>query len=215
MRVLCRVDLIESDPRDKPTQDRLWHRAEEILPRKRVGAFNSALMELGATVCTPRSPQCLICPVQAHCEAFAAGVQDRIPAPRKAKETPLLRRVTFCVRWGDQWLIEQRPASGRWAGMWQFITVEAGENGEEPLPPKALASRHRRLPVRTANPRHLGTVTHGLTHRRYHFDVFTCDASGDDPPAAPPHRVWTTLEGLTHYPLPRPHLKIAEMLGRL
>src|SRR5688572_3923564 len=60
-RVLCRVDRIETDPRDRTTQQLLWRRAEEVLPKKRVGDFNSALMELGATVCTPKSPQCLIC----------------------------------------------------------------------------------------------------------------------------------------------------------
>src|SRR6185503_9367498 len=84
-RVLCRIDRIESDPRDRDTQALLWRRAEEILPRRRVGAFNTALMELGATVCIPRSPNCLICPVREHCEAIAAGVQEKIPAPRKAR----------------------------------------------------------------------------------------------------------------------------------
>jgi len=112
-RVLCRIDKIETDPRERLTQELLWRRAEKILPRRRVGAFNTAMMELGATVCIPRSPQCLICPVREHCEAFAAGVQETIPPARKAKETPLLRRVTFCVRRGEQWLIEQRPATGQ------------------------------------------------------------------------------------------------------
>jgi A/G-specific adenine glycosylase len=66
-RVLCRIDKIETDPRDRATNAHLWKRAEEILPKKQIGDFNSALMELGATVCTPRNPQCLICPVQKHC----------------------------------------------------------------------------------------------------------------------------------------------------
>src|SRR5688500_6922469 len=135
-RVLCRIDKIETDPRDRLTLEVLWTRAEQILPKKRVGDFNSALMELGATVCTPRSPQCLICPVRDHCEAFAAGLQDRIPAPRAAKPTPLLRRWTLCIRRGDHWLIEQRPTNGRCAGMWQFVTVPAGE-GAAPIPPTA------------------------------------------------------------------------------
>ena len=199
MRVLCRVDRVHADSRDRATHDLLWRRAEEILPRRRAGAFNSALMELGATVCTPRSPQCLICPVQEHCEAFATGVQDQIPPPRKAKQTPLLRRRTFCIRRGDRWLIEQRPDRGRWAGMWQFVTLR--EEQANPV-----------LPVRTTAPRALGIVTHGLTHRRYEFDVFDCEASGEDEPSALPARVWTTLEGLNAYPLPRPHLKMVELL---
>ena len=204
-RVLCRLDRIESDPRDRPTQDLLWRRAEQVLPRKRVGAFNTALMELGATVCTPRSPQCLICPVREHCEAFAAGVQERIPAPRKAKAAPLLKRATFCIRRGDRWLIEQRPAKGRWAGMWQFVTVAA----DEPHDAAALANR---LPVRTGEPRVLGVVTHGLTHRRYHFDLYACEAAGADEPGGTPARAWVTLDALSDYPLPRPHVKVAELL---
>ena len=206
VRVLCRVDRIESDPRDRATQDLLWRRAEELLPRKRAGTFNSALMELGATVCTPRSPQCLLCPARPHCQAQAAGVQERIPAPRKAKETPLLRRTTFCIRRGDQWLIEQRPAKGRWAGMWQFVTV-VPEDGE------AAESLRAKLPVFARDLRKIGIVTHGLTHRRYHFDVFTCEASQNvEPTDEPRPRRWTTLEGLSQYPLPRPHVKIAGML---
>lgn len=129
-RVLCRVDRIETDPRDKHTLANLWRRAEEILPKSRLGDFNSSLMELGAMVCTPRSPRCMTCPVSAHCQAFAAGVQDRIPAPRKSKQPPLLHRDVLCVRsrcsdGGEEgWLIEQRPSRGRWAGMWQFVTIE-------------------------------------------------------------------------------------------
>jgi A/G-specific adenine glycosylase len=96
-RVLLRLDKIESDPRERAVQDQLWHRAEEILPRRRMGDFNSALMELGALICTPRSPQCLICPVQIHCEALVAGVAERIPAQRKRPPLPILRRKTFCI----------------------------------------------------------------------------------------------------------------------
>src|SRR3954470_16957732 len=58
VRVLCRVEKVTSDPRDRDTQALLWRRAEEVLPKVRVGDFNSALMELGATACIPRSPQC-------------------------------------------------------------------------------------------------------------------------------------------------------------
>jgi len=205
-RVLSRIDRIESDPREKPTQDLLWRRAEEVLPRRRVGSFNSALMELGATVCIPRNPQCLICPVRGHCEAFAAGVQERIPAPRKAKENPLLRRATFCIKSrAGRWLIEQRPPKGRWAGMWQFVTLVADE-------PAAVETLQSLLPVPVSRPRLIGTVTHGLTHRRYHFDVYACDTADEAPLAS---RVWTSLQGLDQYPLPRPHLRIADVLGGL
>ncbi|MEO6434429.1 MAG: A/G-specific adenine glycosylase [Tepidisphaeraceae bacterium] len=190
-RVLCRLDRIETDPRERATIERLWRRAEEILPRKRCGDFNSALMEMGATVCTPRSPKCSACPVREYCQAQAAGVQERIPAPKKAKPTPLLKRDVLCIRRGEKWLIEQRPATGRWARMWQFVTVE----------------RAKSVP---AGSKSIGVVTHALTHRRYHFRVLSC--RGPAPENGPLLRKWLTLGELDHFPLPRPHVKIAAML---
>jgi A/G-specific adenine glycosylase len=214
-RVLCRIDQIESDPRDKPTQEILWARAEQILPSARLGDFNSALMELGALVCTPRAPQCLICPVRAHCEAFAAGVQEQIPPPRRTRPTPLLRRSVLCVRRPgsgnhetEQWLIEQRPPTGRWAGMWQFVTFEA--NGAEPS--RRAVREHLSFDVDT--PRLVGIVRHALTHRRYEFDVYVCTArtAGNGTAPGPTPRAWVTRCGLDAYPLPRPHLKIIDLL---
>ena len=193
-RVLCRIDKITADPRERQMQQALWARAEEVLPRRRMGDFNSALMELGATVCTPRSPQCLICPVARHCEAAAEGVQESIPVPKKAHVTPLLRRRTYCVVCKDRHLIEQRPASGRWAGMWQFVTVEPDHQP----------------PLNGAQP--LGTVTHALTHRRYQFEVFLLrSVEGVPVETGRPHR-WVTEHELDAYPLPRPHLKMLELV---
>ena len=192
-RVLCRIDRIQTDPRERQTVELLWRRAEEILPKRRCGDFNSALMELGATVCTPRGPKCLLCPVRNHCEAQSAGVQEQIPPSRKTKRTPLLRRDILCISRNEKWLIEQRPPRGRWAGMWQFITVE-------------------RSPTTSAKSRQVGVVTHALTHRRYHFRVFM--QSGEVAPTDRPRR-WVTLDELDAYPLPRPHVKVAQLLRQI
>lgn len=204
-RVLCRLDRIAADSRARLTVQRLWRRAEEILPAKRPGDFNSAMMELGATVCTPRNPQCLICPVRAHCEAQAAGEQERIPAPRKARPTPLFRRRIYCISREGRWLIEQRPPRGRWAGMWQFVTVDAEADANTSVPATAG------LPVELNDCRRIGAVSHGLTHRRYEFEVYVGRAGSrlsDDRP----NRRWATLGELDAYPLPRPHLKVVRML---
>ena len=187
VRVLCRLDKIEGDPRSTPVQKRLWRRADEVLDRGRPGDFNSALMELGATVCIPREPHCLICPVASCCAAKAAGVQGRIPPPKKATATPLSERDVFRIRNGrGEWLVEQRPAKGRWAGMWQFVTRPRGE------PP----------PVQVAGLAEAGVVTHGLTHRRYHFRVL--DGSTDA--AAPPDTRWASDAQLDALPMSKPQL---------
>ena len=209
-RVLCRLDAVRTDPREPAARELLWARAEAVLPKAaavapRFGDFNSALMELGATVCTPRSPRCLVCPVRDHCEAAAAGVQEQVPPPRRARPTPLVRRWTFCVAAADRYLVEQRPATGRWAGMWQFVTVEAGAGRPTA---KGLADR---FSIATTRPVPLGHIEHGLTHRRYEFDVYRCALQGADVPDVPPRR-WASLADLAALPLPRPHLRVVELL---
>ena len=207
-RVVCRLDAVRTDPREPATRELLWERAEAILPAEagepRFGDFNSALMELGATVCTPRSPKCLYCPVRDHCQAAAAGIQEQVPPPRQAKPTPLVRRWTFCVAAGDRFLVEQRPAKGRWAGMWQFATVEAGPGAPTP---QVLVDR---FGLTTTPPTPLGHVEDGLPHRPEEFDVFRCDVLGDVADAAP--RRWATLAEVAALPLPKPHLRVAGLL---
>ena len=203
-RVISRLDAIADDTRDGKTQKLLWSRAAEILPRKRVGDFNSALMELGATVCTPKAPKCLICPVRKSCEAFAARMQDKIPMPRKPKSTPLSRRLTYCIQREGRWLIEQRPMRGRWAGMWQFITLAA---------PDCKAGKScEKLPVSVRQRVHLGSISHALTHRRYQFEVFLATASARRNKPGKSSGKWVTLSELEQFPLPRPHVRIAQML---
>ena len=209
VRVLCRLDRVEADPREPAVRERLWARAEEVLPQKRTGDFNSALMELGATVCTPRNPRCLFCPVQAQCGAFAGGVQEAIPPARPAKVRPVERRWTLCIRHDGRWLMEQRPAKGRWAGMWQFATLPAADGHPSGDALKAQID----LPLRSI--RHLMQVMHGLTHREYIFEVYLADLAGRGKPKDVSPRRWVALDELGTYPLPRPHLRIAEHLATL
>ena len=193
-RVLCRIDRIESaDVRDRQTVASLWGRATKLVPKARPGDFNQALMDLGATLCTPRNPQCLLCPLNRSCKAFAAGLQDRIPAPRKAQRTPLVSRRTFCLERDGKWLIEQRPTRGRWAGMWQFITVDR--------------------PIKMRGSTKLGQIRHSLTHRRYQFDVYRCAHPRSEFAPTDRPRKWVSLTELSEYPLPKPHLRIARMLA--
>lgn len=204
-RVLCRLDAVMEDPRQRDTAKRLWQRAEAILPRKYPGDFNSALMELGATVCTSRAPSCLTCPVRASCEATEKGLQQQIPPPKPKIARPLERRWVFCIEHDGRWLIEQRPAVGRWAGMWQFVTVARGQ-GKATAKQASIAAG---VIVESFQP--LGTVAHGLTHRQYEFDAFR--AVTRMPPVPRKGRAWVTLKGLTNYPLPKPHVRLAAMLA--
>jgi A/G-specific adenine glycosylase len=196
LRVLCRLDAIREDPRQRIITNRLWSRAEELLPAKHAGDFNSALMELGATICTVRNPQCDTCPVHRQCQAHKEGIASQIPPPKQKIARPLERRAVFCVECDGRWLIEQRPATGRWANMWQFLTILRGR--ATPV-----------CPIATTTLQRLGTVEHDLTHRRYHFTVYR--GTTEHRPIVT-GQSWVKLTDLSHYPLTGPHLRIAAML---
>ncbi|CAN5446749.1 A/G-specific adenine glycosylase [soil metagenome] len=203
IRVVSRLDHLLTDPREREAIAHLWTRAEQILPKKRLGDFNSALMELGATICTPRAPQCLICPVRTFCEAAERGDPESIPPPKKAKPTPLVKRWIFAIEHDGKWLIEQRPATGRWAGMWQFVTLEPA--GRSPTP----ESLSNPLGVMISPPAKIGAVAHALTHRRYHFTIFHCQSVGG---TSLPPRQWVSLSDIDQYPLSKPQLYVASLL---
>jgi A/G-specific adenine glycosylase len=205
IRVITRIDRIQDDPRLPAIREKLWARAEELLPKKCVGDFNSALMELGATICTPRNPRCLFCPVKDHCEAFAAGMQEQIPAPRKARPRPIEKRQTICIRHRDRWLIERRPDTGRWAGMWQFITLVAGRELQKRTSDAAGIAIQKLKP--------LATIHHDLTHRRYEIEAYTAIAKKNATTQSG-IRAWVTLDELNQYPLTGPHSQIAALLSQ-
>jgi A/G-specific adenine glycosylase len=214
IRVLARLDLLRDDPKNPSVREKLWRRAEELLPRKRIGDFNSALMELGATICTPRAPRCLLCPVQKHCAALAAGVVDQIPSPPARKIRPIERRWTLAISKEDvgqecpSYLIEQRPPRGRWASMWQFVTIEA-----EDSPPTA-EDLSGRVGLKLCDLQRLGALQHDLTHRRYQFEILTCRAKPSKKPL-PKERRWVGLDGLSDFPLSRPQLQVAQMISSI
>ena len=155
-----------------------------------------------------RNPRCLTCPVRGHCEAAAAGVQERIPLPRKAKPTPLFRRYVLCIRDGrGRVLIEQRPSKGRWGGLWQFRTIDSpGGDGTY-----CDATLRAWLGFAVSEPVKLGHVKHALTHRRYAFDAYVAELTDKLRPA---EQTWVTLAGLDRYPMSKPQLAIAGMLRR-
>ena len=99
--------------------------ARKMVPADRPGDFNQALMELGATICTPRAPLCAQCPVQKHCSAFANGTQLERPAPKVAKAIPTREFNTVILRDSNgRVLLRQRPETGLLAGLWEFPEIE-------------------------------------------------------------------------------------------
>jgi len=174
-RVLLRLDGRDAPPDDPATQRWVWARSGALVERAASpGVFNEALMELGATVCTPRAPRCAACPLRARCRARAQGRQEEIPRPK----APPHRRELFCdvARVQDargRLLVERRAARGLWAGLWQAPTLERDDRHARPAELRAALSLDR---VR----RDLD-FTHQTTHRAVRFRVWTGVAGAGGP----------------------------------
>lgn len=166
LRVLSRRFGYRGDPRGPAGQRWLWETAAAILPYKRCGDFNQALMELGALVCTPRDPACGRCPLRQGCAANAHSLQAEIPV-RVARPAPVqVVEVAAVIRRGDRILVGRRPeAAGRWAGFWELPHAEM-QPGETQTAAARRVARH--FAGITAKP---GALLATVRHRITRFDV--------------------------------------------
>lgn len=172
-RVLLRIDGQPLRVGEPATRKWCWDRAQELVERAQSSrarevspaSFNEALMELGALVCTPRSPNCLTCPVREHCEAYATSRQDEIPLPKARKAKKPLHLASILVRERDELLLTQRPTGGLWGGLWQPPTLES-----DPKATKARVAAHFGVAT-TALIREDG-FTRETTHRSVRVTVY-------------------------------------------
>jgi A/G-specific adenine glycosylase len=128
-RLLARFHAVEGWPGQTAVQKRLWELAERYTPPTRVADYTQAVMDLGATLCTRGRPDCERCPLQDACAARRDGRQADFPAPRPARTLPV-RTVTMLLlgnRDGEL-LLERRPPSGIWGGLWSFPELVTGED---------------------------------------------------------------------------------------
>jgi A/G-specific adenine glycosylase len=129
-RVLTRFMAIEGWPGAKKIEDRLWLEAESLKPKAvnssvikqpRYDDYTQAIMDLGATVCTRSKPKCDSCPMQSHCLAFAQGKQSDFPFKKPKKAIPTKFTTMLIPSYHGQVLMQQRPATGIWGGLWGFV----------------------------------------------------------------------------------------------
>lgn len=125
MRVLSRILSIWDDIAKPKTRKIFEEIIHEIISKDNPSFFNQGLMELGAIVCTPTSPSCLLCPVREHCQAFEQGVQQELPVKSK-KKPPRTVQIAAAVITDEQgnFLIHKRPNKGLLANLWEFPNVE-------------------------------------------------------------------------------------------
>ncbi|MDH3653681.1 MAG: A/G-specific adenine glycosylase [Myxococcales bacterium] len=170
-RVLARLFRISTPVGSSVTSKRVWEEAARLVPGARPGVFNQALMELGATVCTPKQPSCESCPVAEHCDARAQGEVDALPVPRvrKAPDQVKLAAVVATQGRGPEarvWLL--RSEQSLFAGLWGLPMIPRSafdlSDARGALRDAGISASLGREPI--------GQLHHVLTHRRMQIDVF-------------------------------------------
>ena len=212
-RVLCRYLNIAGDPKSAGTQKELWTLAEELLPHGRAGKFNQALMDLGATVCTPRRPSCGACPLNRSCAARRLGIQAQLPAKHKKKPLPHHQVAVGLIWKGGKILIAKRFAKDLLGGLWEF----PGGHQEKRESLKQCVRREVReeLEIEVRVEDEIAVVEHAYSHFRITLHAFNCRWARGHPRAIGcAEYLWVSPRELSHYAFPAANRKIIEQVTR-
>jgi A/G-specific adenine glycosylase len=183
-RVLARLLDLHTPIDSAAGQSALWSAANALVPEKNARIFNGALMELGALLCTPRAPQCLICPVRSHCAAFANGTTESLPRKKpRRKQVALSEPCAWTVSRG-RILLEQQTGK-RWRGLWKLPSLPAAPASEPLL-----------------------TLDYPFTHHRVTLSIFAQPA----PSPFEENHAWHPIASLADVPLAAPHRRAIEHL---
>ena len=205
-RVMMRILAVEGYA--DPSQDQgVLNFLDQVMPKRNVRIFNQALMELGALICRPQRPQCLLCPLHKMCRAYAAGIQEVIPKTKR-KMIQDLEWVVGVIEKDGKYFIQKRPPQGLFASLWEFPggKIEEGETGQE-----ALSREFReKLGIGMDSAQHMMNFQHFYTAFRAKLHVFLCQP--ESCPTADTIHKWVSLKGLEKYPMPSGSAKIVDWL---
>ena len=224
-RVFARLFDV-SEPADSPAGEKiLWNLAREHLPKGEAGDYNQALMDLGATICLPKNPRCLLCPLMEMCESRAKGTQEQRPVLKPKKETPqyvhaagvIVRRIGRAAsshrpqrgKGGnpprEEVLLAKRPSKGLLGGMWEFPNGRVeGEPAEELE--SALETGYR---LKVQRGEALGAIQHAYTHFQVTVHAYRCELVSISKKDG---LKWVGLAELDNYPMGKIDRQIARML---
>lgn len=188
-RLYARLLRIELPLENRQAQTQLWEFAESMVRDSDApaGATNQALMEIGSQICTPRQPQCLICPLQAWCRTAKHGDQDRIPVPKTPKVITDLTEAALLIENADgEWLMRRCLPDERWAGLWDFPRFDITACGTLKESKARLRSSFRkRFGVDVAIGQQVHSLKHSVTRYRIQLHCFKASLRGE----------WSTPQG--------------------
>ncbi|HLO17775.1 MAG TPA: A/G-specific adenine glycosylase [Anaerolineales bacterium] len=207
-RVYARIFDV-TEPVDSVAGEKiLWQLADKNLPKGHAGDYNQALMDLGATICVPKNPRCLICPVMKLCKARQNGTQNQRPVKQPKKDVPHYVQAAGVMIQRGRVLLAQRPSKGLLGGMWEFPNGRVNGDLAKGLS-KALKTEYN-LRVRVIREKEaLGIVQHGYSHFSVTVYVFPCELTSRSKGT---NLKWISLKDLNEYPMGKIDRQIANMI---
>ena len=159
-RVLARCYMVEGHNGQSKYEKALWPIAEVLTPEKGVAQFNQAMMDLGSLICTRSKPKCELCPLSESCLAFSLNEQSSFPQKKPKKTIPEKQTIMVIPRINQQVLLEKRPPSGIWGGLWCFLEVQHEDE---------IASLLAKQNLKQTSVQQLTKFRHTFSH--FHLDI--------------------------------------------
>lgn len=194
-RVLARYCGIAGWASNKKIEERFWQQAEALLPQQDVATYTQALMDMGATICTRSRPKCAICPVQADCIALQTNRITELPTPRPRKAVPEKHTIFLLLMHGNDMLLEKRPGSGIWGGLWCPPQVE---NESE------VADYLQRNGMKASELIELAEFTHTFTHFKLHITPLLIRVARKSQQLQQAGSIWLSMDEALGAAIPAP-----------
>ena len=203
-RVFTRYFGIAGYPGEKKIEQDLWTRAEQLLPRQGIEIYTQALMDLGATICMRSKPKCLTCPLQTDCIAYAQNRVTELPSPKPRKALPQKETVMLIMLRQGEVLLEKRPPSGIWGGMWSFPETDRGTDSVH------ICSAHFGVEARLAAP--LSCLDHTFTHFKLRIFPQPLHVIGIHTRVNQADHLWLNLDDALSAAIPTPVRKLLRQI---
>ncbi len=205
-RVLARHYAIEGWTGTSKIEKQLWALAESLVPEQEMGAYTQGLMDLGATICTRSKPKCELCPLKSSCQALAENKTNELPTSKPKKTIPQKQTTMLLILDGNEVLLEKRPPSGIWGGLWSLPEISMQDIASE------VALRRFGLDVEAEEP--LESIQHVFTH--FKLEILPQPLSVTNRPlqANMPNTIWLQIEDAIGAALPTPVRNILLNLKR-
>src|SRR5699024_8206448 len=180
----------------------------QLISREDPSSFNQGIMELSTLICTPKSPMCMFCPFQKHCQAFAEGMEEELPIKKKAKRQKRIPYIALLIKNSDnQFVIEKRPDQGLLANLWQFPMVQSKNTNIEEA--KKQFEEEYGITIEIGEKK--GTLKHVFSHLIWELEIYEAEMIQHQS-TKNKHLHFAEKRELRSYPFPVSHVNMMKYI---